>query len=859
MKKIIQVLIVLIVLIASPSTRVEATSSSGTYGENLTWTLDENGTLTISGDGEMIGGTPASSIFSSATKVIIEEGITSIGNYAFYQCSNLTEVSIPSSVISIGDYAFYQCTGLTEVSIPSNVTSIGTFVFYECSGLREISIPFGVTCIRYCTFYRCGNLEKVSIPSSVTYIENSAFCYCRNLEEINFPSSLISIGDDAFSLCSSLTKVSIPSSVINIGTSAFSSCSSLIEINIPSSITSIGNSTFSFCSSLTEISIPSSVTNIKDSAFDSCTNLESIKILNPYCIIASSLNTIPSTAMIYGYASSTAEDYATEYGRSFSPLTESSEGMDGLDFGTVLTTYEDLCQNSLISGVPLSIEWNLNSLIDIGEENKSLALLGLLLSDDSYNGTDSVAERMIKFGLLDKQENIWEGQDLNTNSGICFYVSVKKVEKGNEHYYIVTAVSRGTRENVEWIYNILYTAQFFKARGDELYSGIKKALEANGLEMTDSRVRYFLTGHSLGGAISNYLSSKLWKNGVHKDRIACYTYASPLTCHDSDDKMSDGHIYNYIGVKDVVPTVGQSTNDNRFKWGTHRFGNDILMGYDSDFSMMYNAMYSPQKQWIQGVGPNPGYQGWGAGTTAGNLIDHYILSGIGVYHELGTYLVQILVDEAYNHNIDVTTLTVLCPVDVYVYDATGNVVASVINNTVVNAGNEDVIIAVIDDGKFITLRNEGDYTVKYIGTDTGTMSTTITKKTSTGETVKTFSNVELEKGKQMVSFVQENETSQDIRLFVLDDEEKIVSEINESGVEIGTKLPNTDAKDNTKIHILMFGFFMPLMSLGGLAMILTGERTMGLLSLGIFALLCFFYGICDQKNIRDFLSRKMLE
>ena len=325
--------------------------------------------------------------------------------------------------------------------------------------------------------------------------------------------------------------------------------------------------------------------------------------------------------------------------------------------------------------------------------------------------------------------------------------------------------------------------------------------------MTDSRVRYFLTGHSLGGAVSNYLSNKLWRNGVQKNQITCYTYGSPFTYSDyreaSIDHIMDGYIYNYVGLKDAAPTVGQATNDwNPLAWGTHRYGKDIYMTYESSFTEIYDLIYYPE-EWAYNDSRN-----WGAGTTAGNLF--YSDEEKRIYHDLSTYLAQIIAGETYTNKIIATTVTVLCPVDVYVYDAAGNVVASVIDNTVVNEGNEDVIIAVLGDAKFITLRNEGDYTVKYIGTDTGTMSTTITKNTSAGETVKTFSNVELEEGKQMSVSVREDETSQDIRLFVLDDEGEIVSEIDESGVEIGTKLPNTDAKDNTKIHILIFAFFMML-------------------------------------------------
>ena len=210
--------------------------------------------------------------------VVIENGVTSIGDSAFKGCSSLTSIEIPSSVTSIGGYVFYDCSSLTSIEIPSSVTSIGGYVFYDCSSLTSIEIPNSVTSIGHGAFGRCSSLTSIEIPSSVTSIGDRAFYNCSSLTSIDIPSSVTSIGESAFSGCSKLTSIEIPSSVTSIRDSAFEGCSSLTSIEIPSSVTSIGDSAFYKCSSLTSIDIPSSVTSIGGYAFYDCSKLTSIEI-----------------------------------------------------------------------------------------------------------------------------------------------------------------------------------------------------------------------------------------------------------------------------------------------------------------------------------------------------------------------------------------------------------------------------------------------------------------------------------------------------------------------------------------------------------------------------------------------------
>ena len=288
--------------------RLEISASAETTTEpqvwiedNLTWTLTADGTLTISGEGAMKdynSDDNPSPVYnnSDVKKIVIEDGVTSIGAYAFYDCSSLTSITIPSivtsignsafdgcrslksitipdSVTSIGNSAFEACNSLSSITLSNNITSIGAAAFYDCSSLTSITLPDSVTSIGGSAFHSCSNLKSITIPDSVTSIESAVFYNCTSLTSITIPNSVTSIGSYAFQDCSSLTSITLPDSVTSIGTMAFYNCTSLTSITIPDSVTSIGYNTFESCSSLTSITIPKSVTSIGSGVFDKCNNL----------------------------------------------------------------------------------------------------------------------------------------------------------------------------------------------------------------------------------------------------------------------------------------------------------------------------------------------------------------------------------------------------------------------------------------------------------------------------------------------------------------------------------------------------------------------------------------------------------
>ncbi len=285
MKRILGSLFVLLlaVLLLPGTANAAAIVDSGTCGESVTWTLDSEGTLTISGAGAMYDYPnnelpPYYAYNDRIQKIIIQDGVTVLGIYAFWQCRNVTEVRISESVISIEMGAFYACSSLSNVEIPGSVTNIRESAFNSCASLTSVEIPDGVTCIGSRTFYNCTSLSSVEIPDTVTSIDDYAFSGCISLRTVKIPSNVINIGKSAFSGCISLGCVEIPNNVINIGESAFRSCTSLRSVEIPDSVTQIGKYAFSGCTSLKGVVLSDNVGYIEEGTFEGCISLTDMDI-----------------------------------------------------------------------------------------------------------------------------------------------------------------------------------------------------------------------------------------------------------------------------------------------------------------------------------------------------------------------------------------------------------------------------------------------------------------------------------------------------------------------------------------------------------------------------------------------------
>lgn len=254
-------------------------ATSGTTGK-CTWSLDGT-VLTISGNGgtyDYMYTRNNPPWGTDITEVIIEPGVTKLGDHLFSYCRKLKRVSISNTVEIIGEHVFSKCTELNSITIPQSVTYIGRSAFYFCEKFESLIIPDSVTYIGDFAFAGCKGLKSIKLSNSITTIENSTFHTCESLTELIIPDSVTSIGDNAIRDCKSLTSIRIPDSVKSIGTCLLYGCSGLTNVILPSNLTTIGSGMFSGCTSLKSISIPEGVTTIGIQIFEKCTALESIYI-----------------------------------------------------------------------------------------------------------------------------------------------------------------------------------------------------------------------------------------------------------------------------------------------------------------------------------------------------------------------------------------------------------------------------------------------------------------------------------------------------------------------------------------------------------------------------------------------------
>ena len=230
----------------------EDTTKTGTCGENHTWTL-RDGILTISGTGPMDNYSSKEApwyIYEHRVRsIVIEDGVTSIGDYAFSEMDDVISVSIPDSVETIGVYSFHMCYELTEVNIPGGVVSIGMYAFYWCTSLTSVTMADSVTTLGDGLFGECGTLVNVKLSEGLTALPKGLFINCRKLAEVDIPDGVTVIGGSAFSGCFALHGLEIPDGVVTIGSSALSN-NGLVDVTIPASVKKLDSNAFYDCKSL---------------------------------------------------------------------------------------------------------------------------------------------------------------------------------------------------------------------------------------------------------------------------------------------------------------------------------------------------------------------------------------------------------------------------------------------------------------------------------------------------------------------------------------------------------------------------------------------------------------------------------
>ena len=256
--------------------------ASGSCGTSVNYSLTSDGVMTISGTGAMADNdyeTPWSDYAINITSVVIENGVTSVGDRAFTSCSNVTSVTLPANLQAIGAMAFARC-GITTITLPASLETIGMRAFQDTK-ITSVNIPAGVTSIGELAFGYCSSLAEITMAAGNTVYEAPNGCNalivkathtllqgCNGTVFANLPADLTSIADAAFAGCTGLTTVTFPNGLESIGGNAFESCENLTTVTIPASVTSIGVYAFGWCDNLTTVTIyATSLTTYGEEAF----------------------------------------------------------------------------------------------------------------------------------------------------------------------------------------------------------------------------------------------------------------------------------------------------------------------------------------------------------------------------------------------------------------------------------------------------------------------------------------------------------------------------------------------------------------------------------------------------------------
>lgn len=234
---------------------------SGETGQ-LLWRYDpKDSSLTLSGTGALpdypIGKAPWFEFNDQIDTLVLKEGVTRIGDYAFYNCTELTSVEIPEGVTYIGESAFACCQSLESVTIPGSVTEIGEGAFESCDSMMALELASGLKCVGAFAFSECVALRELILPDTVERIERSAFAGTMALHELVIPGNVQEIGDNAFNGCIQLSSLTLSEGIRVIEEMAFSNCSDLTKVLIPASVERLGDGVFADCLAMEQITVAS--------------------------------------------------------------------------------------------------------------------------------------------------------------------------------------------------------------------------------------------------------------------------------------------------------------------------------------------------------------------------------------------------------------------------------------------------------------------------------------------------------------------------------------------------------------------------------------------------------------------------
>ena len=426
---------------------------------------DVNKTATVAQHNQCAGAIVIpSSVISNGT----EYTVTSVGAYAFADCTGMVSITIPNTITSIGEQAFSICTGLTSITIPNSVTNIAQGAFYKCSSLSSIDIPNGVAEINFGVFSGCTSLTSVTLPNSITGIDDDAFKDCASLTSITIPRSVTRIDSEVFRGCSSLSSIVwnakncntssyvgyepfysvesqitsftfgeevetipnavcrgmsslksiiIPNSVTSMGEYAFAGCNGLTTVSLSSNITSISNYAFSGCRNLSAIEIPNSVTSVGAYAFENCKSMVSVSI--PQSVLTIGACAFYNCSSIASVNIFNLEAWCNIQFNSNTPSNPLYYGADLYLNGTLLT--------NLV--IPSSVTNIANNLFQNCKSITSLTLTDNVTSigKSAFSGCSNLSSIVISDGITSVGEQAFS--DCTSATSITIGTSVKTFGK----------------------------------------------------------------------------------------------------------------------------------------------------------------------------------------------------------------------------------------------------------------------------------------------------------------------------------------------------------------------------------------------------------------------------------------------
>ena len=408
----------------------------------------------------------------------------------------------------------------------------------------------------------------------------------------------------------------------------------------------------------------------------------------------------------------------------------------------------------------IEFSWDINRLLssDCSESmDWDLAIAAMVLSTKTYQSSNDVDETLKTLGLINEINDSWR-QDYNYSEklGTAHTIGLRKYEHNGQKYNLISIIIRGTQDLLKDGFTDLFIP-FEEDAKRILKDDVIKFLSDRGIDIKDSKNRFFITGHSLGGADANNIAAALNTSyGINGSHITCYTFASPFSTFLPDPGKL--FIKNYINEDDGVPRYPQFLNS----YFRHGFDKKFYPKIDSNFEKCYRDL------------------------TGNNFSD---TANIYEEHMTDTYMAAVLSRSKYMIAPNSRFIISRCPVDIYLLDLQGNVIASIVNNKINESSDPDVKMFVIGDEKCLSLPTESQYYLKLVGNDTGTMIYEILDYSydelcqATGNKRNYYENVSLKKNKTMISVVSNEVENEDISLYTIDENGRLLKIISNTGVE----------------------------------------------------------------------------